>query len=457
MLLVLALVGCVNVDVLRKDFDEAEQVLLAAGSLNAEECVPVEYALAESNLAFTEIEFAQGDTRRAREHLDLALTYGRYSLDQAQQCIPLDSDGDGIVDERDLCVHEPEDFDGREDHDGCPDVTADSDGDGIDDDMDECPAQGEDKDGFEDRDGCPDPDNDQDGVLDGSDQCPTQKEDADGFEDRDGCPDLDNDLDGVPDASDNCPNTAGPINGCPESDRDGDGYRDEVDACPREAGVAPDGCPIDDFDGDGIPDESDGCPGAAGPRPTGCPDTDMDGIFDPKDRCPTVAGDAPHGCPDTDGDGVMDALDKCPAQPENYNDYLDGDGCEDTPPQDIKIEHNQIVIEQKIQFETGKAVIRPESYYLLDGVAQVMKDVPGLEIRIEGHTDNVGGETTNQRLSKERADACFEYLIGQGIQPSRMQTEGFGETRPIDTNRTEAGKAANRRVEFHIVAGLEEE
>ena len=77
-------------------------------------------------------------------------------------------------------------------------------------------------------------------------------------------------------------------------------------------------------------------------------------------------------------------------------------------------------------------------------------------ISIEGHTDSDGAETANQRLSKARADAVFEYMISHGVQGSRLRTDGFGETRPIDTNRTSAGKSANRRVEFHIVSGLED-
>lgn len=456
MTLLFALAACVNVDVLQKDFRETEQVIQAAVNLGARECTPEEMARAEANLAFTQVEFQEGDVRRAREHLDVAMTNGKVALDTAPSCIPVDSDGDGILDTQDLCPDEPEDMDGREDTDGCPDITGDSDGDGLDDDNDQCPAEAEDKDAFQDQDGCPDPDNDQDGVLDAADQCASQPEDADGFEDTDGCPDRDNDQDGVPDTADACPNTPGPENGCPVADMDGDGFQDTVDACPTEAGVAPDGCPLADFDKDGLADEEDQCPGAAGPRPTGCPDADMDGVFDPQDQCPTTPGIKPHGCPDSDGDGVVDQLDKCPAEPENINQYLDSDGCPDAPPQKVKITGRQIVIEEKIQFETGKAVIRPESYEILDSVVQVMQDYPQITVRIEGHTDSDGGEAANQRLSKDRADAVFEYMVSHGIEANRMHTEGYGETRPIDTNRTSEGKANNRRVEFHIESGMDD-
>ncbi len=127
----------------------------------------------------------------------------------------LDRDHDGIVDALDKCPDIPEDKDGIQDEDGCPDV--DADGDGIPDNIDQCPEVPEDHDGFEDKDGCPDVDKDGDGISDDIDKCPDQPEDRDGFQDDDGCPDPDNDGDGVPDDQDKCPNTKGPDNGCPEA------------------------------------------------------------------------------------------------------------------------------------------------------------------------------------------------------------------------------------------------
>ncbi len=124
----------------------------------------------------------------------------------------------------------------------------DSDGDGIKDDLDGCPLQPEDFDGFQDDDGCPDPDNDNDGIPDISDKCPNEPEDIDGYQDDDGCPDPDNDNDGVLDVEDNCPNEAGPASnhGCPIVDSDNDGVLDPDDQCPNTpAGVKVDvhGCP----------------------------------------------------------------------------------------------------------------------------------------------------------------------------------------------------------------------
>lgn len=129
-----------------------------------------------------------------------------------------DSDGDGIVNNLDLCDDEPEDFDGFQDDDGCPDI--DNDGDGLPDIMDKCPDILEDFDGFQDDDGCPDIDNDGDGMRDELDECPNEAEDPDGFEDDDGCPDPDNDEDGVLDVDDKCTDLPGPKSndGCPDEE-----------------------------------------------------------------------------------------------------------------------------------------------------------------------------------------------------------------------------------------------
>jgi len=154
------------------------------------------------------------------------------------EVVPRDSDKDGVADNVDGCPEEPEDLDGKDDADGCPDV--DNDGDGLPDKADMCPDLPEDSDSFEDGDGCPDNDNDQDGIQDAQDKCPNEPEDFDGEMDEDGCPDLvkDSDNDGVSDDLDRCPLQA----------EDVDGYQDD------------DGCPDLDNDLDGIPDAQDKCP-----------------------------------------------------------------------------------------------------------------------------------------------------------------------------------------------------
>ncbi len=135
-----------------------------------------------------------------------------------------DQDGDGILDRFDKCPTEPEDRDGFEDADGCPDP--DNDNDGIPDALDKCPNDPEDKDGFEDADGCPDLDNDKDGIPDKLDKCPNEPEDFDNFEDTDGCPDPDNDKDGIPDIDDLCPSAPETKNGF-----------EDLDGCPDVAPV----------------------------------------------------------------------------------------------------------------------------------------------------------------------------------------------------------------------------
>lgn len=162
-------------------------------------------------------------------------------------------------------------------------VDADPDGDGIPSDEDACPWTPEDDDGYQDRDGCPEPDADNDGVPDVVDACPDEAEDLDGYADRDGCTDLDNDFDGILDVDDDCPLQGGPAatGGCP--DEDGDGVPDLEDECPTRRGPAASfGCP--DWDGDRVPDVRDRCPTRpADPsivpkRSDGCPATAWRGI-----------------------------------------------------------------------------------------------------------------------------------------------------------------------------------
>jgi outer membrane protein OmpA-like peptidoglycan-associated protein len=134
-----------------------------------------------------------------------------------------DKDRDGIYDHKDKCPDDPEDKDGWQDEDGCPEL--DNDKDGVADTVDRCPLVPEDKDGFFDNDGCPEDDNDQDGIKDPKDKCPNEAEDPDGFEDEDGCPEKDNDKDGILDREDLCPNEPETVNnyadhdGCPDADQ----------------------------------------------------------------------------------------------------------------------------------------------------------------------------------------------------------------------------------------------
>ncbi len=453
-------------DVVRADIDKARKS-------GAYQCAPRELALAESSVDFTENELAQGDFLRAQHHIDIAVTNVKLALANSKDCGPkrvlikknLDKDGDGILDRDDACPEKAEDFDEFEDADGCPDP--DNDGDQILDPLDKCPNEAEDKDLFEDEDGCPDPDNDQDTVLDVQDKCPNTP----GPVDNAGCPLDDRDGDGIPDKSDTCPDKPEDFDGdrdedgCPDVDTDGDGLEDDVDKCPTEPEDKDqwedeDGCPDPDNDKDGILDATDACPNDAGPLESkGCPDRDGDKIADIEDKCPDEPGVAQpnnperHGCPilDTDGDGIPDPEDKCPtevgvAQPDNPEKH----GC----PKQYKlivIKKDKIEIKQQVQFDTGKATIRSASADLLAEVADAIKTSNLKLVRIEGHTDSVGGDSFNQRLSEARAESVREWLIDkEDIDPDMLEARGFGESRPIASNRTKRGRQQNRRVEFNV-------
>ena len=195
--------------------------------------------------------FSDFDTMGKDVHNQLSIDVG---LTYAIGGESTDIDKDGIPNKKDKCPTVPEDKDGFEDEDGCPDL--DNDKDGITDVKDKCPNIPEDKDGFEDEDGCPDLDNDKDGILDVDDKCPNDPEDFDGFQDEDGCPDLDRDGDGIQDVDDKCPDDPEDFDGfededgCPELDNDKDGILDPVDNCPNDAETF-----------NGFEDE-DGCPDA---------------------------------------------------------------------------------------------------------------------------------------------------------------------------------------------------
>ncbi|MBK8010624.1 MAG: OmpA family protein [Deltaproteobacteria bacterium] len=294
-------------------------------------------------------------------------------------------------------------------------------------------------------------DHDGDGIIGADDLCPA----VSGLP-PDGCPPPDRDRDGVSDADDQCPDEAGPApTGCPVRDSDGDGVADGDDACPQEAGSPPDGCPKD-TDGDGIPDSIDQCPresedmdGAS--DEDGCPDldNDSDGVVDTSDRCPMEAGPIENrGCPDTDtdGDGIVDRLDNCPTEAGTEANR----GC--ARRQLVVIHREKLEILDRVYFETGRAVIMRRSHALLDNLAKVIVAHPDItKIRVEGHTDSAGSEDTNQKLSQKRAESVRAYLESKGVESTRLEAVGYGEAQPISTNRTAAGRAANRRVEFTII------
>ncbi len=256
-------------------------------------------------------------------------------------------------------------------------------------------------------------------------------------------PDRDND--GIVDATDDCPDTPGILafNGCP--DRDKDGVMDKEDNCPDVVGpVSNQGCP-DDADGDGVVDAEDDCPNVAGlASMAGCPDTDSDGIADKNDECPEVAGLATfNGCPDTDGDGIVDADDKCPEE-AGTAELL---GC---PEIEEEVKEKLEFATKSVQFETNSAVLKSQSYAVLDTIVVILNDYSAYSLRASGHTDSVGEATKNQELSEKRAKSCIDYLAGKGIDAARLESVGLGESQPIADNINRAGRAKNRRVEFYL-------
>ncbi|RZK04239.1 MAG: OmpA family protein [Flavobacterium sp.] len=257
----------------------------------------------------------------------------------------------------------------------------------------------------------------------------------------------DTDGDGIYDKDDACPEVAGPkeLNGCP--DTDGDGVLDKDDACVDVAGLVEfQGCP--DTDGDGVQDKEDACPEVAGLKEfQGCPDTDGDGVQDKNDKCPTVKGPKENGgCPwpDTDGDGVLDKDDKCPS----VKGTVANNGCpEITEEQITKLN----AYAKTILFNSGKSTFKQETFAVLQSITAILKEYPSSKFSIEGHTDSDGKDAMNQKLSEDRAGAVKNYLIENGIATDRLTSSGYGESKPIDTNKTAKGKANNRRVEVKLV------
>ncbi len=265
----------------------------------------------------------------------------------------------------------------------------------------------------------------------------------------------DTDGDGIYDKDDACPEVAGlkQFNGCP--DTDGDGIIDGSDACPDVFGLAAlNGCP--DTDGDGIADKDDACPNVKGLASfKGCPDTDGDGVTDASDKCPTVAGPASNGgCPvlDADKDGVPDLQDDCPtvAGPASNK------GCPEVTPEVVE---NLKIQARSVYFNSGKSTFKTgdaKTIASLDAIKEILKNYPNAKWSIEGHTDSTGSDKLNQKLSEDRANAIKTVLIENGIKAENLSSVGYGETKPVASNKTKEGRAENRRTEVKHVGSAYE-
>ena len=142
---------------------------------------------------------------------------------------------------------------------------------------------------------------------------------------------------------------------------------------------------------------------------------------------------------DGDGDGVNDCNDKCPNS--QAGEVIGADGCAVKLTIDLK----------GVNFDFDKATLRPDAVVILDEAVAVLQKYPQLRVEVAGHTDSKGKDAYNQKLSERRAQAVYDYLTGKGIDASRLVgPNGYGETRPIDTNDTEEGRANNRRTELNV-------
>ena len=155
---------------------------------------------------------------------------------------------------------------------------------------------------------------------------------------------------------------------------------------------------------------------------------------------------------DSDGDGVADKLDKCPNTPSGT--VVDGSGCP------IKVPATKVIVTEadrkvvndaiaNLEFDLGKATIRPKSHATLDRVAALLVE-KNFSLKLAGHTDITGSRELNLRLSKERAESVKQYLVSKGANASRIEATGYGPDQPIATNKTAAGRQQNRRVEFTL-------
>lgn len=328
---------------------------------------------------------------------------------------PVDADGDGVVDEADVCAGTPMGV--RVNSRGCE---LDSDGDGIVDSKDACSTTTI---GIKvDATGCPVfVDEDGDGIADGEDRCASTPRGVD--VDSRGC-ERDSDGDGIVNSQDKCTGTLSGIRvdaqGC-ELDSDGDGILDSQDKCTGTLS--------------GIRVDAQGCEVIS--------DSDGDGIADSQDQCSNTNAGAQvdaRGCElDSDNDGIVDSIDNCADTQPGTN--VDIKGC--------KIP--EVVVLKGVTFESGSATLTQTSLIVLNDVAATLQRNPEIKVEIAGYSDDRGSVAFNKRLSEKRAISVLDYLINQGVASANLAAKGYGPADPIADNSTAEGRALNRRVEMHTI------
>ncbi len=273
-------------------------------------------------------------------------------------------------------------------------AVVDTDGDGLLDPQDGCPSDPEDRDGFADGDGCPDPDDDADGIVDTADACRTEPEDADGVRDADGCPE---------------PEVAVAVRVVDAAGAPIELARTLVaGGAVRSAGAAEQYLEL--------------APG------TYTVDATATG-YDPGHQELVVA----------DASLVLDLPLTAAAKST------------------IVVTRERIDLKESIQFETGSAAIKPVSFDLLGQVAKVLRDYPEIRmLRIDGHTDSRGSDASNLKLSQARAASVMRWLVENGVEESRLKSEGFGESKPLDPRENAEAWTKNRRVEMTIESWVEQ-
>ncbi len=362
----------------------------ADGRASGSPLVPAEWIVSASSAPFLggDVMFTLGGGGTLPVTGEVGLTSPRVRVNLGIRYAPSgrDADGDSVLDRDDLCPDQPEDRDGFQDADGCPDT--DNDRDSVLDGRDRCRDEAEDFDNFQDDDGCPDLDDDKDSVPDEKDKCRNEAEDRDGFEDDDGCPEDDNDKDGILDGKDKCPNGV----------EDFDGFKDD------------DGCPDPDNDLDGIPDENDKCPNAA---------EDFDGFSD-EDGCTDA---------DNDEDGVLDKQDACPVEAETINGDKDGDGCPEPGARSlVRWAGTRVELTGLGRFKPGSDKLTPELAGQVKMIAQLLRGRLPLQLVIlEVYGDRSGdGSIRALELAGRRAVAVKELLVEGGL-PAGIITAAAGD------------------------------